>query len=790
MTDRLNSLRAASERPAVRVLFWFLFLLIPTTTWLNDGDAFVQYFALAFYVALISLWLVARRGRDGVALPFSFLPYFAYLGWMLLRFPASPITSHALEITLDFALFGLLILLLFNLHGDLSSYGPAELALLGLGGLFAVVNAVLILNWFSDWLPLVAGSGASAPFAYRLPGTLLGHANIEAGFVGLLLPLVLVRLVGAQSRYRKLGWAGLMVAFFFVEYFSSSRAGWISAAAGLTTTLLLLSSLRLDSDRWLPDLTTVRRKLRARWPLLVVLALVAVGIVAVLWFQATNTPHQPLASARTNVWNAGLAAFRLAPLLGSGPGAAHVLVVMVDRLASGVYFIHPHNLILLLLDEGGLIGLGLIAAGFPLFVRAALRRWRDLEGGERVQAAGVAGALMTAAVHNQADVLFEAPIYALAVLMLLTQMVPRSKAATIRVPAWLVGVLLAAFAAAQLLSLRGIGALERGVQAMAVGDTPRGERLICDAAAAYPGYALASTQCALAVSLRPVDGAATRALAHQRRAVDADPYWPTHWLNLGVLQWQTGNRPAAMGALAQAEERAPYDPRVLANYGWMAESSGELGLAERLYRTLLEQHPELADSVFFAATGFRGELVRSGTDYAFENEVERLTIEGWQLYNAGDGERARGAFEAALAASARNDRARAGLSLALQALGQEQTAWRQAQIALLGESAGPRVLLAAGQVAAAQGRGEQAEQLLQRGWSALDTRNDSQRYYTIVYRRALLPTDVVPGVIDPRLTRDMARSLQTLRSLQRRAGDIDQAAAIEAYLSSAAGRPD
>jgi hypothetical protein len=113
--------------------------------------------------------------------------------------------------------------------------------------LISLVCCLLVVLWFRRWDAAV-GSG-SPPIGFRLPGILVGHPNVIAGFLNLLLPLVLVRLVAPRSWWIRILLVFMLALFLITEYFASSRGGWIGGAAGIAVTvgLLVLPWLRRTS---------------------------------------------------------------------------------------------------------------------------------------------------------------------------------------------------------------------------------------------------------------------------------------------------------------------------------------------------------------------------------------------------------------------------------------------------------------------------------------------------------------------------------------------------------------
>lgn len=793
ISTKIGTLVAESQR--LQSLLWLLFLLIPTSRWLLDGNARIQYSTLLAYVliGLLISFRYAQRGESLLLHP-ALLPLLLYLGWMILLFPLSPIATHAGETVLEIGvLFGVSIYCFAPIVADIRRSAITS-ALIALATLFSVANLVFVGLWLREWLALAQLGRGTPPFGYRLPGAFLGHANMEAGYLALILPLVVVRFWRARGLLSRSGWVALLGVFSLTAYFTSSRAGWAATAVGVLTSTLLLALSGRERGSW-RSLISRARSILSR-PLVVGgLLVIAPILLWLVWIQATQTSHAPLLQARAGVWNAGVSLLRQSPLVGHGPGSSHVLVVVADQLLTEAYFIHPHNLLLFLGSEGGIIGLGIVLVGVAAFLISCFRSWQLMDARERAWAAGPLGALTAAALHNQADLIFEAPVYSISVLLLVLLLLkpksPPQARRLIHVPPLAMLALLIPYLMGSLFLLRGIGKMEEGVSLAAAGGPQAGAEQICAAAEQFPAYALGPIQCALALSsaVAGPDRSSDQsvALEYLQRGIESDPYWPAHWANLAALQWTIGSHRLAMEAMAEAVRRAPAEPRYLVTYGAMAESRGEGELAKDLYRRALQNNPGLTQSIFFSETELRKDVLGSTSGLRYRNELSRLSLLAWDAYLEGDYQSARRMFNSVLEGSPHSAIARSGLAATFQELGDEEQAWYEARNALLGNSQAPRVPLTAGRIALDHQLEPDAFRLLEHGWRLLKNRSESATYYGIVYRRVFLPNDLVPQVIDPRLTSDMVQSLNLLQELYEQQGEPTRAEDIRRYVEGTRG---
>ena len=484
-------------------MVWFLLMLVPASAKLTGGDSQAQYLTLAIYFALAMGWVfVITRRHLPIVLPRFLLPLLAYVGLMLALLPLSPVRSHAWEIVSDLAELSLCSVVLFTLFPRAVDPRPLEDGLLSLGVLFSLANLAYVGIAMVSWVSVGLRYDQLPPFGYRLPGAFLGHPNLEAGFLNLLLPFVMVRVLAPGRTSRRVLWSCVFGLFLVIEYFSSSRAGWAAGAVGLAVTGAVWVTHRHQRRMCAERFRGLFQTLRRRWQIVLGFVLLAAVGSALIWLQSANTPHKPLAQARSTVWSAGLAIFRDSPIIGHGPGSTHLLVMTADRFLTEPYFIHPHNLVLYLADEGGALASLITLSGLlllALFLRDAHGRMSPAD--YLLEAAGI-GALATVALHNQADILFETPVYSLSVVVIIllvwSKQLSMNPKASVTIPSWIMFPLLATWLVGQVFLLRGIGEIQRGVDLFIKGDQRTGTEVLCAGAKIQNEYAEGHFTCALA----------------------------------------------------------------------------------------------------------------------------------------------------------------------------------------------------------------------------------------------------------------------------------------------------
>jgi hypothetical protein len=215
------------------------------------------------------------------------------------------------------------------------------------GGLACASAVVMLVLRRPDALYAFNNGRAAGPFV---------TANQCAAFAVLYAGVAAGVMLSTSGVWQRLAAAGLITALAAL-YFTFSFGGWIAFASGA-------AFLAFALDR------------RAGWAALAVLAL-AFAALAPFALRHHNGGDTVL---RVGSWLAGLRIFEMFPLTGAGPMAFWELYPAVAPIGAdppGQFgALHPHNVVLSLLDEVGLAGLIAVAAGWIAFgrsVRQAVR---------------------------------------------------------------------------------------------------------------------------------------------------------------------------------------------------------------------------------------------------------------------------------------------------------------------------------------------------------------------------------------------------------------------------------
>ncbi|MEA1978385.1 MAG: O-antigen ligase family protein, partial [Chloroflexota bacterium] len=338
-----------------------LFLWVVTFEWAARSVPVVQYVTRGFYIFGGLIWLVLRvKSNRPFILPALTVPIGLFIAYQGILIYKAPLISHAFEVELYSIVYLLVFIFVVDSLGNWWKHEHWENALLNLAILFSVFNLALVVFWWLKWTAISGDPFSTPPFGYRLPGLFLNHPNVEAAFLNLVAPIVLIRALRSSRWSKRIGWAAVFALFLTVEFFTSSRAGWLALFMGCGTTLILYGLPILKRGRT-EILRLINFMKTAKGVFLAVIFLAGFIILGFIFvWQATVTGHAPVFSARAGIWSVAWNIFRTAPILGYGPGSFHVLSAVETQIPPGFYLVHAHNLILQVAAEGGIVGIMLL----------------------------------------------------------------------------------------------------------------------------------------------------------------------------------------------------------------------------------------------------------------------------------------------------------------------------------------------------------------------------------------------------------------------------------------------
>ncbi|MGB2896895.1 MAG: O-antigen ligase family protein [Anaerolineales bacterium] len=778
-----------------RFLYTYVFsvlLLLVISICYDSLNPYLEAFGLIFSLGLGFAYLIIRDRSRPIRIPKALVvigSFLLYYGLLILRSP-QPLPG------LEKWAINLLVFLAFFIVSDSLETGWSnktwENALLNLALVFSLLEITLTGVWFLRWANIAGTIFSVPPVGYRLYGLFIGHANVFSGYLNLLLPIIMVRLIQSRNTRRRLLWGFVIGIFILVQYFASSRGGWISAIAGLGITMILIRWPRIREYLLRGRRVTIQRKTFKDIAIYAVGAagIIALGIIFILQVQF-SPGHAPITSARTEIWSASLEIISLSPIFGHGPGSFSTLFAQTNQLPPGFSTSHAHNALLQITAQSGLVGLGLIiAAGVMLAVRI-ISIYQRAEATERIRLSAYIGAGVAVAVHHLFDYLFESPAYSAAVFVLLALALRQSRGRGDIIVSPRQGIvvflpLLLLAAGGWSLASQGAFTYWRGISAARVDDYQVASENLCRAAEENPAFSLYSFQCGLALAY--LDDQAhdvnhlQKAIGAYEHGLSIDPFWPPHQANYAALLWVIGEQEDALHELNLACESAPRHSILYQNAGMWLETLQRPADAQSEYFKALESGPHIADSNFFELSSIRAQALSSFIEEQNLQATGTTLMEGWESLQDNHLLKARTAFTHALDENPLSVEAYRGLAQTALLLDEFVEAQKLIDTARFIGGSSTRVNFTAGEIALERGDLPAAASLIQQGFNQIFEQSSSWSFYARTYGRFFPVPDLVPQLYRINLNEKDLRMLATVIDYLNEQGNFEEASYIERKL--------
>jgi tetratricopeptide (TPR) repeat protein len=520
--------------------------------------------------------------------------------------------------------------------------------------------------WFASWTAL--GSLPLAAFRYY---GLLGHANVTACVINLLWPVVVAKLFQPLRLLARLALGALVAALAITSFFTSSRAGWLAAAAALIVMIVMLGyayGARLWMRAW--QSTWVRWRPVAKLTAIGSLTLAA-GLGAwLLARQSNQITHAGIFEARQQFWTVAWDLFKSRPLTGVGPDVYPWVYSRYASIPPDFFAPHAHSVIFQMLSGSGIVGLGSLSL---LAGAAAVRLWKHwIANGRPLETAGLAAALVSFGVH----LLFDFPVtpitLLLIVIILALALAPFTPAAA--APRRLNPLVAAPFLLVPIgvfaWLLQGSASNSAAINLASAGEWQAAARVFERTAQADPRMTLYWEEAAYAYTNA---GEVQAALPLWERAVHDDPNWALLPATIGALKQD-------LAAAQAARALAPRSYLFALNAGAIAEAQGNTAAAQEAYRTALSLKPAIADALYWQQNPLRSSLLH---DWRSSLPAASSALDkGWAALARRAPDQAVGWFRQAAAEDPNSIAAELGLGKAYLKLGDLSSAQRAMQAGL------------------------------------------------------------------------------------------------------------
>jgi O-antigen ligase len=745
-------------------IFSFIFLLFFPLFW-SSWIPEARFISLAMFFCLGIVWILLRaRSNQPFLISKGVILFLVYLVLQTGLLFLSPVAKYGVAKLLNnFTIFALYIFFADSLRVGWKAK-TWEYVLVILAMLISVVGSLTILLWASNWWQISGEMFSIPPVGIRIPGTILAHPNPVAGFINLALFVVIIRVWTPQKKIQVFLWIGLFLLFLIALYFTSSRAAWVGLVAGIMITSLLINLPHLhkllDTHKKgiLAFSTGVRSKIRTRH-LLIMLAgsICGAGLVFLLVWNIKYVGHGGL-SVRMDYWKSALELISSSPFWGHGPASYPFLIAQrSEQFYDEVLYYHPHNILLQILAETGIIGTAILLIFCWIIGRSFISIWRETPfyTFEKKRLAAYAGAALAVAIQHFVDILFLQMLYTLAIFIILAialrndthkeNIAIGKKGAFVLIIGLLAGIMVG-----NLYIIRGAGEYGNGLLHAREGNWEDAQLSICRAAEMDKSDPLYSFQCGLANGFayfyQSDNESLKKAIEYTRRGLLIDPYWYVHWANLATFEWMAGSKYEALKHMQYAaiNSRArSIDKWILYfNLGWMEEELGNHNNAIIAYRTAMFLNPWLMLDNYFHETRVREEARQGVSKKGF-------IWDGWNALNRGDIGEAELEFSQLMERNPGFPLGYILLAVAQQKQGQFISAWKNVQTALFIENSDFRILLYSRRIAYSQNRTEEAIMYLDRAFDVVDDFTMSDMDYDAAYHQNFLPSDLSPFLFRP-----------------------------------------
>lgn len=750
------------------ILIPTLFLWLVTFDWITRIHVGIQIFLRIAYVLLGVLWLV-QRWRKGLAIRFPkfglvLLVYFAYSSLLILR---SPLKFHAIETQLYVFLYSFAFMVFIGDAQNLSKIRGWLFGFFQLSFLFSIFNLLLVIAWWASWIDISGSFTQPPPFGFRLPGLFLMHPNVEAAFLNLIIPFLLVGILKSSQRRIQIGLGLILLLFVVVSFFASSRGAWLGLAAAVFVVLVLHYQERI---RYLLAQIMASRQFKISTRTIAFITLGAISIISLgmLSFQQARFGGH---GGRLDLWAIGWSIFTEAPIFGHGPGSFHVLSAVEAGIPPGFYLVHAHNLILQILSESGIIGLSLLSVCSILILQTLWNAWKASNEERKKELIAYAGALTGMASHQMVDFAFEAPIYTIGIFYILAnigryELEERQVTIPSRIGNPFAFCLILVCALVSLFTFRGSATNLRGVEAANDGDWEHAQELFCKAQTENPSMTFYYFQCGLASAVLADLANDVNLLEKSRTAYElgliSDPYWPLHQASAAAVEWVAGDQEKGLKLMQEAQANAPKSALLALNLGWMFAQIEQVDESQDLLKLAYQLDPWLLRN---SSQQWLPNIDPLSTDMLENVEASIPTStfhawKGWLLLDQGTFQTAEESFQIALDHNPLQVEAYAGLAKIAYLQKDSSKAEKYLRLANFTGRSSPILDEVMAEWAELNDQEELSLSYIQRGVKAIFWNSASAPYYESVYGHAYLPIDAVPQLIQPNLPPSLGRGFE------------------------------
>ncbi|TFH32665.1 MAG: tetratricopeptide repeat protein, partial [Anaerolineales bacterium] len=637
---------------------------------------------------------------------------------------------------------------------------------------FSFLEITLAAYWYFQASALSGQSIFSLPFGYRSSGLFMGHANVLSGYLNLIIPILTIRIFSQRQTRTRLAFIVLLSPLAITQFLTSSRGGWLSGAGGLAIALGYYFVKHTSIRKQLSEMISPRR-LKFRTTMIAIFSLLGITLGGWLFLRQTQiTPgHAPIQYSRSGIWEPALNIFRESPIVGHGLASFSTLFSAQNLTPPGFTTSHAHNLFLQILTQSGVIGLILVVAMASLLAKDLILSAWVLPKKHVPQFSIYLGGIAAFFLHHFVDYLLESPAYVIALAIIFTLAIHRTRSTFINIPLrqsqLLIGSSFLIVILLNVIPLKANIAYWRGVEAFRGNRLDEAADLICIAAQDDP-LSFYQFQCGLSqaflANVRQDDFHIVLARDAYQQGLLADSGWPVDSANYSALLYESGNTEEAIRLLKATLERAPRQFSLWMNLALWLDNLGMAAETHEVILQALESYPLLYRSEIFS----RDQAWAASLDDFIATHVmdldQDLSFTAWQALDASNYDKAEMQFRTIIASNPLSASGYKGLSETQFFKSNYDNAKANIRIALFLDPSDPYAHFLLGRIHEANNDVEDALRSYSNGYTALSKLSDSWSYYARTYHRFFPEPDFVPQLIRYFPTRNEVSILCTLAS--------------------------
>lgn len=467
--------------------------------------------------------------------------------------------------------------------------------------LFVMGQAVFeVLSVYLTWWRAVGFLQESVPYIYRV-NSLFGLSNVLMAFLNIILPLVIIWFFRSKITGVRIFLVFWIILYLAVIYFSSSRGGYVGAAASLSA-LLVLNLKRFDI------LSRLSKFSKNKKILIIFLVFFILLITGWLGFEflikiGSHPTHGgdtgTLNFNRTGIWNGYINVWKENKIFGSGMGRHPLEYLAVNRNSPPDWWpTYSHGMLIGILAEYGLVGAIPIFLIFGVTAWNLCRRYVGLSDTQKLVGSGLLAGIISISAHSLFDDFLRWPTIISFTLILLAwylSIPSESDANQVHVNKWVVLGVVVGFLIAKTIYLSPYRFVSE-VNNKLTASYPNYNQLVEIAERTIkksPNNHVLLTWNGFINFRAGIDTGEERFLRasneYLRRSLEIEPGISVLWMNKALVSWMLGNDSDAVQEAKEAIWLAPKEPIYPLNLGIFYEDSGSPELAIFYYKTALAQ---------------------------------------------------------------------------------------------------------------------------------------------------------------------------------------------------------